>query len=232
MPLPAMSGTVILAREGLWRTQGQVPMSTPPDSKAEAPKSSSGATSPSLLLRVQANQAGAWERLVDLYAPLVYHWCRRARLGPEDAADVFQEVFRAVALHIGGFRRDRAGDSFRAWLRTIARNKIHDHFRRLEHEPRAPGGTDAHLGLQAVPDPVLAEDDPSELDLVHRQLHRLLEEIRGEFEERTWQAFWQVQMEGRDTDAVGAALGMTPAAVRKAKFRVLRRLRLELGDLL
>src|SRR5438067_2522351 len=62
--------------------------------------------SPSLLLRVQANQAGAWERLVELYAPLVYHWCRRAQLGPEDTADLFQEVFRAVAGHIAEFRRD------------------------------------------------------------------------------------------------------------------------------
>jgi RNA polymerase sigma-70 factor (ECF subfamily) len=208
-------------------------MSTPPDSAAGVPKSSSlGATSPSLLLRVQASQAGAWERLVDLYAPLVYHWCRRARLSAEDAADVFQEVFRAVARHIGGFRRDRAGDSFRGWLRTITRNKIRDHFRRHEQEPQGRGGTDAQLSLQAVPNPVLPEEDASEIDLVHRQLHRVLEEIRGEFEERTWQAFWQVQMEERDTDAVGAALGMTAAAVRKAKFRVLRRLRQELGDLL
>jgi RNA polymerase sigma-70 factor (ECF subfamily) len=200
-------------------------MSPPPERAASA-------TSLSLLLLVQANQPGAWERLVDLYAPLVHHWCRQARLGPEDTADVFQEVFRAVSLHVGTFRRDRAGDTFRGWLRTIARNKIRDHFRRRAQEPRARGGTDAQLGLQAVPDPVLPEDDPSELDLVHRQLRRVLDEIRGEFEARTWQAFWEVQMEGRDTDAVGAALGMSAAAVRKAKFRVLRRLRQELGDLL
>src|SRR6516165_9836782 len=86
----------------------------------------SGATSPSLLLRVQANQSGAWERLVDLYAPLVYHWCQRAKLPPQDAADVFQEVFRSVAEHVVSFRRDRAGDSFRGWLHTITRNKIND----------------------------------------------------------------------------------------------------------
>jgi RNA polymerase sigma factor (sigma-70 family) len=221
-----------LPMEVVAHLQGLVLMSPLSDSAGRIPQSSSGATSPSLLLRVQANQAGAWERLVDLYAPLVYHWCRRARLGPEDAADVFQEVFRAVALHVGGFRRDRAGDSFRGWLRTITRNKIHDHFRRLEQQPRAPGGTDAQQKLQALPDAVEPDGDPPEVNLIHQQLHRILDEIRGDFEERTWQAFWQVQMDGRDTDAVGAALDMTPAAVRKAKFRVLRRLRQELGDLL
>lgn len=188
-------------------------------------------TSPSLLVRVQGNEAGAWTRFVDLYAPLVYHWCRRANFGPEDTADIFQDVFGAVAEHIGRFRRDRVGDSFRGWLRTITRTKIIDHARRMENKARAAGGTDAQIRLQAVPDP-LAEADPSEDDVVQQQLRRTLEDIRGEFEERTWQAFWKVQMEGKDASEAGRELGMTGAAVRKAKLRVLRRLRLELGELL
>src|SRR5579859_1585470 len=194
--------------------------STPPGQRYE--------TSPTLLQRAQANQAGAWERLVELYAPLVYHWCGRAQLAAEDTADVFQEVFRAVAGHLADFRRDRPGDSFRGWLRTIARNKIHDHFRRVQDQPRAVGGTDAQQRMQAIPSPDLDCDDPSEGGVLRRQLHRALELIRGEFEERTWQAFWKVQMEDRATDVVAAELGMTAAAVRKAKFRVLRRLRQEI----
>jgi RNA polymerase sigma-70 factor (ECF subfamily) len=83
-----------------------------------------------------------------------------------------------------------------------------------------------------VPEPDLEGEDPAEAGLLHAQLRRALGLIEGEFEGRTWQAFWRVQMEGRSTDEVGAELGMTPAAVRKAKFRVLRRLREELGDLL
>src|SRR5436309_2947113 len=51
------------------------------------------ATSLSLLARARTREAAAWERLVDLYAPLVYHWCRRCGLSAEDSADVFQEVF-------------------------------------------------------------------------------------------------------------------------------------------
>ncbi len=191
----------------------------------------SGSTSPSLLARAQDNQTAAWERLVELYAPLVYHWCRRAGLGPEDTADVFQEVFRAVARSLADFRRDRAGDTFRGWLRTITRNKVRDHYRRHREEAHAAGGTDAQMFLLARPDP-LAEEGPEEAGLLTRQLHKALESIRGEFEDRTWQAFWRVQMEGKGTDEVGAELRMTPAAVRKAKFRVLRRLREELGDLL
>jgi RNA polymerase sigma-70 factor, ECF subfamily len=206
-------------------------MTNTPDS-VNADRPGFEATSPSLLARVQANQPGSWERLVDLYAPLVYHWCRRSALSPEDAADVFQEVFRSVAEHISGFRRDRAGATFRGWLRTIARNKIHDLFRRLQGRARAVGGSDAQLRLLAVPEPISEEEDPEEAGLLQRQVRQALETLRGDFEPRTWQAFWKVQIEGQSTADVSAELGMTAAAVRKAKLRVLRRLREELGDLL
>ena len=62
-------------------------------------------------------------------------------------------------------------------------------------------------------------------------LRKALESIRGEFHERTWQAFWGVVVEGRTAADVAADLDMKPGAVRVAKSRVLLRLRRELGDL-
>src|SRR5262245_9179854 len=90
----------------------------------------SGATSRTLLERVRAGEATAWQQLVNLYSPLVLRCCRRWDLQDQDVADVFQEVFQAVALHIGSFRKEKPGDTFRGWLRTITRNKVYDHFRR------------------------------------------------------------------------------------------------------
>src|SRR5262249_29863843 len=113
----------------------------------------------------------------------------------------------------------------------VTRNKIHDLFRRRAGQAAAAGGTDAQMRLLAVPDP-LPDDDASDQPVLHQQLHATLEAIRGEFEPRTWQAFSAVQMEGRDTGEVGRELSMTTAAVRKARLRVLQRLRLELGELL
>lgn len=193
--------------------------------------SASGTTSPSLLARAQNNQAGAWERLVELYAPLVYHWCQRDGLSPEDTADIFQETFRSVAEHLASFHRDRVGDSFRGWLRVITRNKIRDMFRRRQGQPEAAGGTDAQLRLLAVADATF-DPDPVENSIIHDQVHRALDMIRGEFEDRTWQAFWKMQIEGLESPDVGSELGMSAAAVRKAKLRVLRRLRHELDGLL
>jgi RNA polymerase sigma-70 factor (ECF subfamily) len=190
----------------------------------------STATSRSLLDRVQADDAEAWDRLVHLYAPLVFTWCRHWDLQETDAADVFQEVFLAVAKHIGSFRKERAGDTFRGWLRTITRSKVLDHFRRLGREPGGAGGTEAQLRMSALPAPeeTSVVEAPAERGLFLRGL----ETIRGEFEPRTWQAFWLTAVDGRAPKDVAAELAMSPGAVRVAKSRVLQRLREELGDLM
>jgi RNA polymerase sigma-70 factor (ECF subfamily) len=192
----------------------------------------STATSRSLLARVQADEPDAWERLVGLYAPLVLYWIRRGGLHDPDAADVFQEVFRAVVAHVGAFRKEREGDTFRGWLRRITQNKLRDHFRGLGRGPRAAGGSSARERLTQLPGPEPAEEDSAPDDEAERGLFaRALELIRDEFEERTWAAFWRTAVEGRAPKDVAADLSMSPGAVRVAKSRVLRRLREELGDL-
>ena len=54
-------------------------------------------TSASLLDRARHRDDLAWNELVELYAPLVYFWCRKTNIVEQDIPDVVQEVFRAVA---------------------------------------------------------------------------------------------------------------------------------------
>jgi RNA polymerase sigma-70 factor, ECF subfamily len=190
-----------------------------------------GSTSRNLLEAAKRDDSSAWERIVQLYAPLVASWCRRWGVAEQDLGDLLQDVFAAVAGHLNRFRKQKPGDTFRGWLLTIVRNKVHDHFRRRAREPAATGGTEAALHMQQVPDPAL--DDGQELaadPLYDDLLLKALESIRGEFHERTWQAFWHVVVEGRTASDAGAELDMKPGAVRVAKSRVLMRLRRELGD--
>jgi RNA polymerase sigma-70 factor (ECF subfamily) len=185
----------------------------------------------SLLERLRANDAAAWERLVQLYRPLVAFWCRRAGLRGPDAEDVAQEAFAAAAAGLGGFRRDRPGDTFRGWLRGITRHRVLLHFRRGRGQPAAEGGSDAWEQLQGLPDP-LAGPEAEEPEEVGRLYRRAVEQVRGAFEERTWQAFWGTVIEGRPTAAVAGELGMSVTGARQARSRVLRRLKQELGELL
>jgi RNA polymerase sigma-70 factor (ECF subfamily) len=192
---------------------------------------SPGSTHASLLQRVKARDAQAWQRLVDLYGPLVYFWCCRTSLGREDVADVMQEVFLAVASNIQTFHKGPAGGSFRGWLRTITKNKIRDHFRGHD-DAQAEGGSSANQRLAQIPDPNVMEEDSAEMDAERDLLHRALDLVRGGFEPRTWQAFWRVVVDGKAPADVALALGLSRASVYQARTRVLRRLREELGDLI
>lgn len=184
--------------------------------------------STSFLTRLKAMESQAWNRLVDLYSPAVYAWCRHANLKPPDAADVLQEAFRAVALGVAGFHPDSTSGSFYRWLKAVARSKICDHYRREGKQPVAIGGSEAHQRLQNLPaeDPRDEEDRSSEIGVMHRGLAA----IRAEFEDRTWQAFWLTAVKKLPAPEAAARLEMKPAAVRQAKCRVLHRLRQALGD--
>jgi RNA polymerase sigma-70 factor (ECF subfamily) len=162
----------------------------------------------------------------------VYRWARQQGLQDADAADVCQEVFVTVAGRIDSFHRVAASDSFRGWLWTITRNKLGDYLRRRVAKPPPPGGTDAQNFLQQLPSAApTGSTDASAFDAQADLLHRALEIIRSEFEERTWQAFYRATVDGKATADIAQDLGMTPRAVRQAKYRVLQRLRRELADL-
>jgi RNA polymerase sigma-70 factor (ECF subfamily) len=195
------------------------------------PSEQSGVTSFSLLDRARAHDETAWQRLVELYAPLVARWCRRRGLADADAADVWQEVLVAVAGGLGSFERRKEG-SFRSWLWTITRTKIIDLERKRE-VAQAEGGTTALQRLVQVVAPISPapsdEDDSADRDVLYR---RALDLIRRDFEEPTWQAFWRVVIEGREPADVAAELALTRNAVYLAKARILKRLRDEFRDLI
>ena len=196
------------------------------------PTHASDSTSPSLLARAREQDPAAWQRLSDLYAPLVYRWARQAGLQASDAADVGQEVFQVVARRLCLFRSERPGDTFRGWLCGITKNKVREFQRRRGHQADAAGGTTAMARFHSLSSSL--PDDPEPQDDAARSLlmRRALETIRAEFEESTWRAFWRTTIDERPSVEVAGELNLSSAAVRQAKYRVLRRLRTEMEGLL
>jgi RNA polymerase sigma-70 factor, ECF subfamily len=186
-------------------------------------------TSVTLLERVRGGDQDAWHRLFNLYGPLVLHWCEQWGVKGPDADDVRQDVFRAVAGGVENFKRDKPGDTFRGWLRIVTRSKLINHLQRQEKQPEAQGGTDAQFRFQQIAEQYLPEDSPREISALY---HRALELVRLEFESSTWQAFWRAAVDGQSPAIIASEMGLTSAAVRKAKSRVLNRLREELGELI
>jgi RNA polymerase sigma-70 factor (ECF subfamily) len=195
-------------------------------------RDAANSTSLTLIDRVKVQDNDAWERLVSLYTPFLHYWCRRWGVSPEDADDILQEVFQAISSGLKDFRRDRPGDSFRSWLRGIARNKT---LSLLRHRScRGPGGTDFLRRSLLIPDrsddPIPDDDEPEEGRVVETLYQQALDLVREQFEERTWQAFWRAAIDGQSPAVIAEDLGVTPAAVRQAKSRVLRRFKDILGE--
>lgn len=202
----------------------------PPPGITVSTHAGSSSSSASLVERLKAHDPDAWRRFTVIYGPLVLGWSRRAGLQQSDAADVVQDTFQAVAMRVGEFRRDRLDDSFRGWLWTIARSKLHDHFRRLGRHPEATGGNTAHQQLQALPErPPVDPESHRETAAVTR---RALAIIQSDFQETTWLAFWRTAIDDQRATDVASELGLSVAAVYMAKSRVLARLRQELDEAL
>ncbi len=192
---------------------------------------SSPHTRPSLLVRLRdAADHKAWRQLVELYAPLVYRFLRRRGLQDADAADLTQEVLRAVAAAIDSFEYDPRRDSFRGWLFTVARNKLHTFLkrrqRRLHHVEQVD---DERLDREPAP---REDEELWEQEYQQRLFDWAGEEVRGCFQEATWQAFWRTAVEGQSPREAADLLRMSVGAVYIARSRVLARLKEEVQRLL
>lgn len=191
-----------------------------------APVSDVGSTNSDLITRAQANEPAAWEQLVDLYAPLIYTWLRRAGASSEDSRDLVQDVLQAVSNHLRRFDQRRSEGSFRGWLWIITHNKLRDFQRRQFGLPAAPGGSAHALIVENIPAGTLSSFNDSSSPPRHIQdVRQALRVIQNDFKERTWQAFWLYAVEELDATEVGGLLEMSPTAVRLAKLRVLQRLK-------
>jgi RNA polymerase sigma-70 factor (ECF subfamily) len=189
-------------------------------------------TSVTLLERLRSHSdTTSWQRLMDLYEPLIQGWLRKQGLQPSDADDLAQEVLVVLVRELPHFKHQRPG-AFRAWLRIITINRLRDFCRARQNRPAATGDSGMLRRLDQL------EDPHSELSRLWEQEHdqyivqRALELIEPEFSPTTWRAFWRVTRDGLDADAVAAELGVTTNAVFIAKSRVLKRLRNEVEGLI
>ena len=103
------------------------------------------------LLRAHiAGDQHAFARLYDRYDRPCFQFIRRMLgAGQADAAeDLHQETWMAISRSAADFDPGKAG--FPAWLFTIARHKVWDHFRRQKVVPLGSGQDDAAM---MAPDP-------------------------------------------------------------------------------
>jgi len=185
-------------------------------------------TSLSLLARVrQTGDSEDWNRLVELYAPLMRKWLRAYEVNGADADDLVQEVLTVLSQELPKFNHNERIGAFRSWLRRILVHRLQNHWRGRKHHPPAKGGSSLLEQLHQL------EDENSQLSRVGNEQHdrdliaRLMELVRPKFEPKTWEAFRRQMFEGQKPTQVAVDLDMVLGSVYVARNRVLTALRRE-----
>ena len=189
-------------------------------------------TRPSLLARIKdTGDRQAWAEFVDIYAPLIYGFVQKRGLQDADAADLTQEVLGALARSAARLDYDPAKGTFRAWLYRVVRTELCNFGAARKRNRPGSGDTDMKRRLEELPAPSEDEVAVWERDF-ERQLFALAcEQVRRDFQESTWQAFWLTAIRGKSGKEVADVLGLTTAAVYLAKRRVMARLRQQIDYL-
>src|SRR5262249_1928760 len=111
-------------------------------------------TSVSLLERLRLQpDAASWQRLVDLYEPLIRGWLRRYAVSDNDADDLTQDVMAVVVRELPHFEHNQRHGAFRSWLRTITVHRLRAAWRGRKTRPEATGESDFLKVLDQLEDP-------------------------------------------------------------------------------
>lgn len=182
---------------------------------------SPGTTSTSLLIRLKKDDAEGWERFDSFYMPLVKRWCHRLQIA--DREEIAQRTAERVRGAIARFDRRQQG-SFRTWLRTIVENLLKDFYR--DAESMEPTLLDDILRTFSRPTPL-------ELSKDKRLLYeRAIAVMRRDFCEKWIRCFEGIVVHEISAKELAEELDMQIGAVRTAKFKILKRLKEEFGELL
>ena len=187
-------------------------------------------TRASLMVRLRdPGDQQAWVQFVSLYEPLLLRVMRQRGLQEADARDVTQQVIVAVMQAVARWRPDGAEASFRRWLFDIARKLALKFVQRAmpNHGParRGTGGTDMLDLCQSLPEPEHRTVSTFDEEYRHALFQWAAEQVRTEFRDTTWQAFWRTSVLNEPIAAVAEDLGTTIGNIYVARSRVIARLR-------
>lgn len=180
----------------------------------------------SLLVRMRdPRDARAWAEFARIYEPVVYRLARGQGLQDADARDLTQQVLMAVAARVERWDPDRSKGSFRGWLFRVARNLIVNLMINRRRHPPGTGDSDVQRLLDERPAPDGKESAMFEVEYRRQVFRWAAEQVRGEFRETTWDAFWRTCVEGAEIQQAAEQLEISVGAVYIARSRVLARLR-------
>ena len=172
-----------------------------------------------LVRRCRSGDQGAWDELVDRYQRLIYAIPRRAGLGEEQAADVFQEVFVTLLEKIDQIEQP---DRIRSWIVTTAKFKTWGIIRgsKGHYSPETEEEMEAEMAAIRDASP-LADDMLIELEEQH-----LIREALKKIEDRCQTILSMIYLTDPSASyaEVAAAIGVGETSISPLRSRCLKKL--------
>jgi len=165
-----------------------------------------------LIQRAKRGDPTAFAEIYDRYQPAIFRYisCRVSDVAI--AEDLTSEVFVHLVESIDGFTYQ--GRPLLAWLYTIARNLVTDHYRSAGRDSTVP----LHEGLtDDSPNPGEAAEHALDQQRLSAALAHLTEEQR--------QVILLKFFEGLDNESIAQILGKSYGAVKSLQHRALEALR-------
>jgi len=168
--------------------------------------------------------APAWEVFCEHFRPVIVSFGRRIGLSVADAEDAAQESLMAFLRSFREGKYERNKGKLSSWLFGISKRVI------LKSRSRIPLENlivDKDIGTSFWD---LIQDDWNLTQIWESQwqqvvLKRCLDQVRCEFDSKTFKAFELYALAQNDIKEVTSQLGMSPNSVYISKSRVLSRLR-------
>lgn len=175
----------------------------------------------------------AWLDFLDQYTRLFFSWFRSWGVDPVIMEDVLQETMIRILGDLESFEHQRSG-SFRAWMRTLARNSwsqfVSDSERQLA---RSKPDTDVFERIEKLSSKI-AQNHLMELfdamatreilDMAHSH-------VRRQVDAETWETYSLVTLQYRSAHEVMESLKIDATTLYNRIYRVRRMIREEMKKL-
>ena len=169
----------------------------------------------------------AWNEFVEIYQPVIFRLVTERGLQYADATDVTQLVLTRVSQVVEQFDPERQGATFRGWLYRITQNLTIDFLRKQKRTAASCQSLDAPWDWRTLPQPNASESQEFRRCYEQRLFVLASQVVRQRVAEKTWQAFWQTEIEARPVREVARSLGIHEGAIYVARSRVMARLKKE-----
>lgn len=171
-----------------------------------------------LVRRAQSGDPDAFARLYDGYIDRIYRYVYFRVTHDQTAEDLSAQVFLKAWEKLEGYKPGKA--PFLAWLYTIARNTVIDHYRTLKETVVLE---ETHI-FQVDPSQAISErmDRATEISSLRAALQELTEEQQ--------QVLSLKFIAGLNTAQVAHQMGKRPGAIRALQMRALQTLAKQLEE--